>query len=233
MPPRRYLAPGFIRGLPAAGGCFKMKRGEKVMSAKLTIPIPVWLDFIFTCPLLTWRLLRYGYTFRKIDLGDGKWTILDPQDYYRFCSFKWYLTGRRSKFYAVRSVKIDASRTVTVRLHREIMNAPKGKLVDHKNGDSLDNRRSNLRLATRSQNMMNRRKTIVKTSSKYLGVCRLKKKKRWLAQLRCNKKVLLSRSFRNEIDAAHAYDMAAKKYFGEFARLNFPDLPQSSLKPLS
>jgi len=184
------------------------------------ISIPNWLDRFFTFPLLVFRLLRYGYTFRRIYLSEDAWTILDWQDYYRFAGFKWEINGGHNKFYAVRNVIVDSSRTTTVCLHRLIMNAPKGLVVDHINGDSLDNRRANLRLATHSQNQCNKRKR-KNTSSQFIGVFFNKKRRSWWSQIRVNGKSLWLGCFDSEIDAAKAYDAAAKKYHGEFARLNF------------
>ena len=103
------------------------------------------------------------------------------------------------------------------------MNAPKGLLVDHENGDTLDNRRANLRLATHYQNTCNRRKIKSKTSSRFIGLYFEKRSSRWVTAIKNHgKKIYLGR-FKSEIDAAHAYDEAAKKYHGEFAHLNFPD----------
>jgi hypothetical protein len=198
------------------------------MSAQLTITIPVWLDRIFTFPLLTYRLLRFGYTFRRIYLGDDEWTIVEPADFYRFGHLKWHLRGSRGKrFYAVRNVKIGHGRTKQSGLHREIMNNPKGLVVDHKNGDSLDNRRANLRPATRSQNCQNvpKRKN---TSSRFIGVSFNKFHKKWSAFINSEGKRMFLGYFDNEIDAACAYDTAARKYYGEFARINFPQRSEGS-----
>jgi hypothetical protein len=102
------------------------------------------------------------------------------------------------------------------------MNPPEGILVDHQNSNPLDNRRANLRLATHAQNMHNRQKIQKKTSSRFVGVCFEKQKQRWIVYItNLRKRIYLGR-FKNEIDAARAYDRAALKYFGEFARLNFP-----------
>jgi len=101
------------------------------------------------------------------------------------------------------------------------MNAPKGCLVDHINGDGLDNRRANLRLATPSQNNCN--KPGFNKSSKYKGVSRTDlKKKQWRAVIHYNNEMIHLGRFCNEVAAAKAYDKAAKKYHGEFAYLNFP-----------
>jgi hypothetical protein len=192
------------------------------MSAQITITIPVWLDFLFACPLLAYRLLRYGYTYRRIYLGEGEWAILDQEDYYRFGNLRWGINGSGDRYYAVRNVKTGTGKTTRAYMHREIMNPPAGLFVDHINNDPLDNRRKNLRLATRSQNMQNKRKK-KNATSKYFGVHLIKTEKKWSARVKHEGKLVFSARFDNEIDAARAYDAAARKYHGEFARLNFPE----------
>jgi hypothetical protein len=118
---------------------------------------------------------------------------------------------------------MEFGRIKTMYLHREIMQAPKGLLVDHKNNDGLDNRRANLRLATHSQNGCNRPRK-KNGSSRFKGVIFLKDRKRWSARLKKNGKHIFLGNFKNEIDAARVYDEAAKQYHGEFACLNFPKL---------
>jgi len=108
-------------------------------------------------------------------------------------------------------------------MHREIMQAPAGLLVDHRNRNTLDNRRENLRLATRSQNSCNSRIDKSKATSQFRGVQYWKRRGRWVAKIKHKGKETWLGSFDNEIDAARAYDDAAKKYHGEFARLNLPD----------
>jgi hypothetical protein len=197
------------------------------MKVNLTIGIPSWLDRIFVTPLLTWRLLRYGFTFRKIYLGEGRFALVDPEDFYWLNSFHWYAEIKSKLIYAARNVILAGEKKIIFSMHREIMNAPDGLLVDHKNCDTLDNRRENLRLATRAQNNCNRRKTKSKTSSRFIGVCFHKRHQRWCVDIRHNGKKIWLGSFVSEIDAAHAYDEAAKKYHGEFARLNFPEVAAS------
>ncbi len=191
----------------------------------ITIKVPNWLDRILAWPLLIYRQYKFGYTFRKIYLDEDLWTIVDPQDYYSYACFKWCLDGHDGKFYAVRGARVGSGNTKKVRLHREITNAPKGRFVDHRNGDSLDNRRANLRIATRCQNMQNmrRRKNKKNTTSQFIGVYFDKSRCLWAAQLTANGKVMSLGRFASEIEAAHVRDAAARKYHGEFARLNFPE----------
>ncbi len=193
------------------------------MSAKLTIPIPVWLDRFFTWPLMLYRKLKFGCAFRKIYLGDGVYTILDPADYYRLRRFNWYLQGNGTNLYAARNVRISPTKTKKVYLHREIINAPRGLVVDHKNCTSLDNRMANLRLATISQNACNTRRNKAGASSKFRGVSLEKRINKYVAVICHQRKRYHLGTFTSEIDAARAYDAAARKYHGEFASLNFPD----------
>jgi len=187
------------------------------------IKVPVWLDRIFTCPLILYRRLKYGDPFRRIYLGDGIWTLVSPQDYYPLSSFNWYLASNGQQFYAFTNVKIGLGKIKMVSMHRMIMNAPRHLIVDHKNGNTLDNRKTNLRFATRAQNAFNRQKVKTKTCSKYIGAYFEKRTGRWTVKIRVDGKRLWLGRFNSELDAARAYDAAAKKYHGEFAKLNFPD----------
>jgi hypothetical protein len=92
----------------------------------------------------------------------------------------------------------------------------------------MDNRRANLRGATRAQNIRNRKKFANSSGSKYKGINRYKNKNRWVARIMFEKKRIHLGIFRNEIEAAKAYDRAAIKYHGEFASLNFPQSGRGS-----
>jgi len=206
------------------------------MSSNLNIRIPEWLDKICAWPMMRYRELKYGYTFRKIELGESEFTIVEPPDYYRYGKFKWFLYGTGYKLYAVREIRIGINKTRRSYLHREIIKPRKGKIVDHQNGNGLDNRRANLRPATQSQNMINRPKK-PNTASKYRGVRWDKSRNYWYAEIVFRYKGRRIRkylgSFKNEIDAARAYDRAALKYHGEFAKLNFPKEIERSPKRLN
>jgi hypothetical protein len=188
----------------------------------ISFRIPIWLDRICAWPMMWYRRRKYGYDFRRIYLGEGEWTILDPADYYRFGNLKWSISGRDGKFYAIRGVKTKPDEIKLICMHREMMKAPAGVLVDHRNGDNLDNRRSNLRLATPTENSCNRRKT-KGGSSQYKGVCFHRRRGEWVSRIKIHRKSIFLGSFDKEVEAARAYDEAARKYHGEFARLNFPD----------
>lgn len=198
------------------------------MSANLNISIPEWLDKICVWPLMAYRRLKYGQPFRRIYLGEGEYTVVDPDVYYEKCRYKWFLTGNGINVYPLREKKIGPKRTIRSSLHREIMKPRKGKLIDHRDNNTLNNLRSNLRQATYSQNAMNRPKTKSKTSSKYRGVSwnighkKLQVRIEWEHNGRRFRKTIGYFDRDKEEEAARAYDCAALKYHKEFARLNFP-----------
>jgi len=192
------------------------------MKVKLTISILDWLDLIFVWPVLLYRYLKFGYAYRRIYLGQDEWTLVEPADYYPLKTFNWFLCGNGKFFYAFTTLKIGPGKTKLASMHRMLMDPPAHLLVDHHDNNSLDNRRANLRLATHSENCCNRQKIRTKTSSKYIGVYFEKRTGKWTSKIRIpGKRIWLGR-FDSEIDAARAYDKAAKKYHKEFARLNFP-----------
>lgn len=110
-------------------------------------------------------------------------------------------------------------------LHRAVMERildgpiPRGREVDHRNLNRLDNRRSNLRMATRQQNSANCSR---KSASRFRGVTWDKARGKWAAGVKIDYVRHNLGRFDNEEDAARAYDAAARVAFGEFARLNFP-----------
>jgi len=106
-------------------------------------------------------------------------------------------------------------------MHRSILNVPDSLVVDHINGNGLDNRKANLRPATRSQNACNIPK-YKPSRSKYKGLTWHKARRKWNARIRKNGKTYSLGYFDSQIPAAKAYDTAAKKLHKNFAKLNFP-----------
>jgi hypothetical protein len=190
------------------------------MKLRFSISIPNWLDRIFAWPVLVYRKRKFGQPYRKIRLTEGKCAIVDQKDFYWLNNFDWFTRRNNKSFYAVRLDNDCAKWPTMVSMHRELMNSPEGFFVDHRNTDTLDNRNSNLRLATRSQNQWNRRKT-KNTSSQFTGVSFYKRHGNWTACINVAKKRIFLGYFNSEVEAAKAYDEAAKKYHGEFAQLNF------------
>lgn len=146
---------------------------------------------------------------------NGVYALVDRDDYDKVCKYNWSL----SSGYVV--VKTDGK---VKAMHQIIL----GMCSDHKNGDRLDNRKCNLRLATQQQNMANTKKIIRNNdyhinSSKYKGVMkRSDYVSKWRARIRFNGKLIHLGNFDNEIKAAIAYDKKAIELFGEFACVNFP-----------
>lgn len=148
---------------------------------------------------------------KEIKLTQGKVAIVDDEDYERINKHKWCCIGG----YAGRNINGKH-----YYLHWEIIGKPKkGLEIDHTNKNKLDNRKSNLRICNRSQNNRN---VFTNKSNKsgYKGVIWLKQNKKWMAQITFNYKRIYLGLFTNKLDAAKAYNDAARRYHKEFSSLN-------------
>lgn len=154
-------------------------------------------------------------SIRLIPLTQGQFAIVDAADFEYLNKWKWCAHKRPNMFYVVRN-EIDR----TIYMHRQIMSDPKELQVDHINGNGLDNRRENLRLASSIQNSFNRGKTSQNTSG-FKGVTWNKERKKWLARIYAGENFIFLGWHLSKEAAAKAYDNAALKYHGEFSRVNF------------
>lgn len=154
----------------------------------------------------------------QILITQGKKVLVSDEDFERISQFSWSYSS--STGYAVRKGRKSLGEPRTVHMHRFIMQPASKVQIDHINGDKLDNRFSNLRIASCQENAFNRKKPRVNCTSKYKGVLKRKNSNNWIARIKFNNKGIHLGSFSNEADAAKAYNAAARQYFGEFARCN-------------
>lgn len=157
----------------------------------------------------------------KIPLTRGLTTTVDAADAPMILGVgRWHAHARPGQIVARRTFQADGVKR-SVLLHRFLMDAPAGVQVDHINGDPLDNRRANLRLCTGPENQRNRRANRGGTS-RFKCVAATARGKPWRAVIQVNGVSTILGCFHDEIAAARAYDAAARRLHGSFARLNFP-----------
>lgn len=164
---------------------------------------------------------RKTHKVHKVPLTRGLVALIDKDDIVAVGWDNWHASVSGGRSYAVRRAP-RGSKSRVIYMHRVIANAPEGITVDHINGDTLDNRRCNLRLCSHAENVRNRSKSRTRQSSKYLGVYFDKARQKWRACIRLGGKPTHLGSFSDERAAAKAYDAAALAHHGQFARLNFP-----------
>lgn len=160
---------------------------------------------------------------KEIPLVEGGVALVDDSDHEMLMRYTWHavLASRSGGVKAQASIKNKA-----VLMHRLIMNAPKGTQVDHRNQNTLDNQRGNLRLCTNAQNSYNRRPH-KGSASGFKGVHIMRKLNKWAAEIYKDGEVFYLGLFTDPREAAQAYDNAAKHLHGEFAWLNFPQEPRN------
>lgn len=155
-----------------------------------------------------------------VSLTQGKYTIVDDEDWEKTLKFKWiYAPKANQKGYAQRAVTISKNKRTTLRLHRYLLGLSHGDgiIVDHANGNTLDNRKQNLRICSSSENSVNKDYKI--PTSGYRGV--IKKRNKYYAVLERNGKIYSKGGFNCPTVAAIKYDKLAKEINGEFCRLSF------------
>jgi hypothetical protein len=157
----------------------------------------------------------------EIPLTQGLVALVDDEDACR-AGFAWRALRIGRVWYAARTAIGPDGKRRTVYLHREILGAPAGAQVDHVDGDGLNNCRANLRPATHVENGRNRQRNANSTSG-FKGASWHAQKQRWQASVRVNGRLLFLGHHDTAEEAARAYDAAAAKHFGAFARLNFPE----------
>jgi len=163
---------------------------------------------------------------RLFPLASGKYTLVDDAVYNALVSYGWkWRCNKRG--YAVTNVQGKAE----IRLHRWILesfyNIPLGGFCgDHENGDTLDNRKENLRVATESQNKQNSHRKGSDCSSRFKGVSQHKPSGKWEAYIKLDGKKKHLGLYSSELDAAKAYDIAAKELFQDYAQPNLQPLSQ-------
>ncbi len=155
-----------------------------------------------------------------VQLTKGQVTVIDASDVPVIAPMRWCaLEVKPGKFYAVTHGHSSSGRRTLIFMHRYLLEAESGVDVDHRDRDGLNNRRNNIRLASRSMNMANKGISPLNTSG-YRGV--QKDHHKWKAVIKINRKRIHIGSFASAEDAARAYDAKAVELFNEFAGLNFP-----------
>jgi hypothetical protein len=157
---------------------------------------------------------------KEIKLTKGKFAIVDDEDYDELMKYKWYaIKGSTIYFYARRTPFKDGQHKIS--MHRQILNFP-DKIIDHVNRNGLDNRKSNLRLCSKSENRINCKKHKNNTSG-FRGVSWHPLIKKWQVRIQHNNISVHIGYFSEKIQGAKSYDKKAIEFFGKFVVLNFPE----------
>ena len=161
---------------------------------------------------------------RKIPLTQDKFALVDDEDFEKVNQYKWYAKRKDHIFYAARHITISYKNYQMLFLHNFISPPPKGKFIDHIDGDGLNNQKNNLRVAMPIENSRNR-KIDKDNISGYKGVYHRKDTGKFRAYIAINRKQYALGNFDTAIEAAKAYNQKASEVWGEFAKLNIIDKP--------
>jgi hypothetical protein len=182
--------------------------------------------------------LRYGYSYYHkepiidtinniVKIPLGKWgannylnlyTIVDLEDYNKIKDLILYVVSDSHNLYVKFNANTDNKRQ-DMPLHRYIMKCPKGYVVDHIDGNGLNNSKKNLRVCRQMNNMWNTSKRTLR-GSVYKGISKDLRSGKWVVRITCNNKRYFIGRYKTEVNAAQAYNFAAEKYHGEFAKYN-------------
>lgn len=150
----------------------------------------------------------------------GLVALVDDEDYERLAKYRWRAKGDRGTYYAYTDIYVGGKRKMTS-MHSMVISRGGKTQVDHIDHNGLNNQKSNLRAASHAENQRNRGKEKGNTSG-YKGVSFQKSTGQWQASIRIDGTLVYMGCFDSKEEAARAYDRAAKKKHGEFAKLNFP-----------
>lgn len=165
---------------------------------------------------------------KEVKLTQNCVALVDDEDYDWLMKYKWHVAKYRGFCYAAYTLNRPSKNTKSgqtskkIFMHRLILNAKDGDICDHIDGNTLNDQKYNLRIVTHTQNVTNSKKSSRRCSSRFKGVCWAKKSHKWWVVIEVNGKTVDLGYFIDEVEAAKNYDAAARKYFGEYARLNFP-----------
>lgn len=176
------------------------------------------VELFHCCFMRKYRPIRVDGDLAYITLTKGYEAVIDAADVHLVDGVNWYANTDGNTVYAQRGAYANGAQKTT-RLHRVLMGVNDELLVDHIDGDGLNNRRSNLRLATREQNNRNQR-LVKRNSSGFKGVSWDKKERKWLAQIRVDGRSRNLGRYKTPEQAHAAYCAASLKIYGEFARHN-------------
>lgn len=158
---------------------------------------------------------------KKIPLTQGQVALVDDDDYTWLSLHRWFArwSPKSQTFYAARNIPKRGGGQTSITMHRQILELKPGQEADHKDGDGLNNTRENIRPCVKAQNQWNRGPQKTNTSG-YKGVCFYPLRGKWLARISVFQRRFCLGYHRTKVAAARAYDAAARRLHGEFARLN-------------